>query len=334
MKNTLKKILALIMSVLTIAAIPLSAFATYYENPEDRISDPYGSTFPYFEEPLFPIEMYTEKHGYHELVKDGVTYIYEGGHYNPNDGSFSDKNEYCRNWIISTENPDWLYYEMPDGTVALKWNYHQPDYECGTKELVVPSTIEGKSVSVIGEYGFHLCGAESIRIPEGVKSIRAVAFDFKVKRVFLPSSLEEIALYFTIENVQESVYYAGTAEQWANIVVYNVSGNTVLRQYIREYVDWDTYGYCGPIKLSDNFEIHNAMCNGYYETRNFDWKTYSSIRNSKGFAPVSASFCFNANPDDYEYWENELSFFEKISNGISNIIAAIIEFFKNSFSWN
>ncbi len=45
MKNTFKKALAVIMSVLMIAAIPMSAFATYRESPEDIVNGPYIQSF-------------------------------------------------------------------------------------------------------------------------------------------------------------------------------------------------------------------------------------------------------------------------------------------------
>lgn len=297
MKNTLNKILAVIMSVLMIAAIPMSAFATYYENPEDRKYDVYSdlpSFYPLYNreaaEPTFPIENYTLTKGnaswqqYEYTHTDRITHIYYVCE------------AFSYNLIVSKENPDYVYRILPDDTVAIQWNSYT-GIKSAPAEMIVPSTLDGRTVTVADRFTLSL--TRSVRLPNTLKSINYDPFDRTVERVFIPSSVEEICVD-SIRYVDE-ILYAGTEEQWNNIIFYNNPDAFMGYYFEAKYSDWD-------------------------------WEAYSEEFPGGNWS--GGEIQFNCNPDSYPAFETELSFFEKISNGFSNIIAAIIGFFRNLFSWN
>lgn len=89
------------------------------------------------------------------------------------------------------------YYESSDGvfTFIIRDDYALVS-RCrsdvtGTAEI--PSTVEGKPVTAIGENAFSECSLNEIIIPEGVVYIGRRAFSYSnVEIVHLPNSLDEI----------------------------------------------------------------------------------------------------------------------------------------------
>ncbi len=66
---------------------------------------------------------------------------------------------------------DYEYTVLDDDTVEIT------GYTGSETELEIPSEIDGKSVTSIGEYGFYCCGnLESVKIPDNVTSIGYGAF--------------------------------------------------------------------------------------------------------------------------------------------------------------
>lgn len=82
------------------------------------------------------------------------------------------------NWNLSFESaaspavPEGLVYEITDGSVTIT------DYTGSATGLVIPETIEGYPVTVIGDYAFHECsGLARITLPASVTSIGDCAFN-------------------------------------------------------------------------------------------------------------------------------------------------------------
>lgn len=112
----------------------------------------------------------------------------------------NDKNENETVTNIQTEskthvepNPasDFQCTENEDGTVTIS------RYMGSSPEVVIPSQIDGKDVTIIGEFAFVNCNVASVRIPDTVVEIENSAFR-EVKslvHVSLPDSLKNIGSY-------------------------------------------------------------------------------------------------------------------------------------------
>ncbi|MBO7369402.1 MAG: leucine-rich repeat protein [Clostridia bacterium] len=120
-------------------------------------------------------------------------------------------------------------------------------YRCLTS-ITLPQDITS-----IGDYAFYGCsGLQSIEIPSGVKSIGSRAFygcsgltSFSIpsgvttidqftfsncsslKSLYIPVSVKSIAMYAFSGNGLTDIYYAGSMQDWGNIVI-DFSGNDVL----------------------------------------------------------------------------------------------------------
>jgi hypothetical protein len=84
---------------------------------------------------------------------------------------------------------DYEYAVLEDGTVEIT------DYIGNDSEVEIPAEIDGKIVTVIGEYAFCSCEKlEKIIIPNGVKTIDKYAFyhSFYLEEVILPEGLKTI----------------------------------------------------------------------------------------------------------------------------------------------
>ncbi len=87
--------------------------------------------------------------------------------------------------------PDGLEYEIADGEVTIT------DYTGSATELDIPSTIEGYSVTAIGENAFFFNSSlESITIPESVTNIADYAFAWtsKLTNITIPESVTSIGV--------------------------------------------------------------------------------------------------------------------------------------------
>lgn len=157
--------------------------------------------------------------------------------------SVSDQNEFYK-------SVDGDLYSK-DGTMLLRYSVAK-----AVKEFTIPA-----DVTVISDYAFEGCGSlESIVIPEGVTEIGVYAFSMcrALTEVVLPDSVKKIATStfeycyslesITIGNgveiiesyaflscsVLQTVYYRGTEEDWARIVIQN--GNEYLISAARQYI--------------------------------------------------------------------------------------------------
>ena len=99
----------------------------------------------------------------------------------------------CAVCVGAEKYGDYLYYSvLDDGTVQIT------DCETGAETVVIPDTIDGKSVTSIGKYAFYYCSSlKSITIPDGVTEIGLGAFSgcTSLTNITIPSSVTSIGDY-------------------------------------------------------------------------------------------------------------------------------------------
>lgn len=108
---------------------------------------------------------------------------------------------------------DYTYIVQDDDTVKIT------DYNGKEKILILPSVLDGKSVSAIGVNAFEACGIETVIIPADVKVIGECAFVecSLLTGVYIEKGLKEIRhdAFLYCENV--NVYFSGSKAEWEKI---------------------------------------------------------------------------------------------------------------------
>lgn len=102
------------------------------------------------------------------------------------------------------------------------------EYAFGDCKNVTSVTIP-EGMREIGEHAFYRCSnLTSVTIPEGVRIIGEWAFDScsNLTTVALPESIKEIELCAFLGSGVSEVYYSGSEEQWADVLIR--SGNSGL----------------------------------------------------------------------------------------------------------
>ena len=297
-----KKIIALIISVLMILAIPMSAFAApgsgtpigsheeqkKFANERAYYADLFYNDYAYTEEPLWP---YDENHLYE--AEDGYVWEYW-------------ETEKI-NWRHAKENYDWRFRELEDGTIEVSGGPM-------INNVVIPSSLDGKTVTKfrnVATAGWLDLSKNtlSVTIPDTVTEIPTFAFHncSELKRVIIGkgvTTIHALSFYNTGLNVGGvELDFCGTEEQWNNIVVWNV-----------------------PVYYGDH---------SYWAVTNFNWLGIISEFPESNREPVESevnAVNFNVDPDSFEPLvteekEEEPTFFEKLVATGRTIIAKITEFF-------
>lgn len=284
MKN-IKKILAVILAVLMVAAIPMTAFAA------PNTGTPIGTEREQENFVMERINRYLEEeepfwdYGEDRLYTDenGTTWAYWPGE--------------KKNWIISNENPEWMYRVLDDGTL-----YVAQYGEC-EENIVIPSQLDGKTVTVIAYAGND--NTLSITVPDTVKDIDYMAFrnEPKLKRVVIGTGVE--AIESTAFNLTDNVelYYCGTEAQWNEIVVWNARNTLEPATWAVTGFDWLANPYEGRNNASSVKAVHFNV-------------------NPDELEPLVE-----------EEEPVEPTLFEKLVSGITGIIATITGFFKGIFDF-
>lgn len=111
----------------------------------------------------------------------------------PQDGEESNQDD-----TAAEEIPEGLKYVVGEDGVTIT------DYTGRAKELIIPSEIEGKPVTVIGEYAFeHRSDLERIVLPESLHTIQQYAFySTNLSEINIPNSvkiIEDCAFYYNYD---------------------------------------------------------------------------------------------------------------------------------------
>ena len=300
----IKKIIALIISVLMILAIPMSAFAAPgsgtpigTQAEQERFAYEKSLNAPllindnaYTEEPLFGDD-YDENHEH--VDENGVVWWYDGQKLN---------------FRRATENPEWSYRELEDGTIEVTGGPM-------VNNVVIPSSLDGKTVTAFRYVTMSgsLDKSEntlSVTIPDTIREIPAAAFhnSMELKRVIIGKGVTSIeARAFNNAGANSGgveLDFCGTEEQWNNIVVWNV-----------------------PDAFGDST---------YWAVTNFNWLGNISEFPGTSLTPITTdvnAVNFNVDPDSFEPLvpeekeEEEPTFFEKLVATGKTIVAKITEFF-------
>ena len=105
-------------------------------------------------------------------------------------GSAAEKYAEEKGYAFVAVDSDYTYEELADGTVKIT------GYKGSDKELSLPSTLDGKTVSEIGASAFKDAKITYVSLPKTVKSIGSHAFENcgSLKTVFLNDGLDSIGL--------------------------------------------------------------------------------------------------------------------------------------------
>lgn len=306
-----KKIIALIISVLMIPAIPMSAFAApgsgtpigtqaeqeRFVNEKAYYADLLYNDNAYTEEPFWPYELHTEESGeqyYLYTDSDGYVWQYWEGE--------------KINWKHAKENYDWRFRDLEDGTIEVSGGPR-------VNNVVIPSSLDGKTVTAFRDVARSGGVSEeeqtlSVTIPDTVKEIPYCAFHNKVtlKRIIIGKGVEVInADAFSNTGINfggVELNFCGTEEQWNDIIVWNA-----------------------PNVFGDS---------SYWAVTNFNWIGNISEFPGTELRPIKSNVNavnFNVDPDSFEPLvpeekeEEEPTFFEKLVATGKTIVAKITEFF-------
>lgn len=271
MKNTFKKITSVILAVMMVLSISVTAFAA-----------PGSGT------PVYPTDSY-----------EAIKYAWY-------DGYVADM-ETEHEVIIASEDPEWIYYFLEDGTIAVGPNNTREYYDT-VKEMVVPSTIDGYKVTKL----HRASGANllSVVIPDTVTELGTDCFRNidTLKRVVLPDSIKKMneSSFELTDNVE--IYYTGSEEQWNNIVVWHYGRTPDSSNWVVTNFDW----------LGDPYVGENTM----------------ESHKTTGVKAIH----YNVDPstlppvEDLIEEEPEVpTFWEKVATAIANFFESIVIFFQKIF---
>ena len=111
-----------------------------------------------------------------------------------------------------------MTYEIEDGKVTIM------DFDAYIGgEILIPDTIEGFPVTSIYNFAFDGCyWITSVKIPDSVTDLQARAFSYcySLENITIGKGIKGIHMVFSESENLSTVYYKGTAEEWASISIY------------------------------------------------------------------------------------------------------------------
>lgn len=299
MKNTFKKITSVILAMFILMSVSVTAFAApgsgeyiggnvYQSGLVAReIYERYEATHPLSEVPETPLWDYDNHYRYTE--ENGTVWRYFNN----------------RNYIVCQEDERWFYQILEDGTLMICPN---TDIEwSGELEVVVPSVLDGKTVTIL-EHWASRTGVISVIVPDTVTELGYDCFrNTKIKRVYIPVSVTSMSVgTFDLNEKNVEIYYGGTEDQMKNIVVYHLYN-------LADLLDWAVTGY--------------------------DWlvKPYADDTNGAGrdsTTEIKAVY-YNADPNNLPPVEDlieeepvEPTIWDKIAEAFENFADSIVVFFE------
>ncbi len=297
MKNTFKKITSIILAMFILMSISVTAFAA--PGSGEYVG---GSAI---ESEYIAWKIYNKyPNNYNPEPKmwegDSLLYTDENG---VNWRYFSN-----RNYIVCAEDNRWIYRILEDGTIAV---CPSPDAEWTDLELVIPSKLDDKTVTILDMFS-SMTGAISVIVPETVTELGFDCFrNTKVKRVVLGSNVAIISdRCFELTDDAE-VYFCGTEDQWNDIIVYHMPDTT-------ENTTWAVTGYNW---LTNQYEGSN--------TRSYVSAIYFDVDPS-ALPPVED--LIEEEPVEPTIWDKIAQAFENFADSIVVFFEKVANFFANLFA--
>lgn len=248
MKNTIKKIISMVLATMMLVLVGITAFAspdsgTPIGSQEEQDAYSCARYLKYLEqeEPLWD---YGEDRQY--IAPDGTVWEYWPGE--------------KLNWIRSAENPDFIYRILEDGTLYVGG---------GTKDLNVkiPATLDGKTVTMLNKIGTDK--TLSVTIPDTVTEIGYDCFagDTSIKRFIIGSNVKVIndRAFDLVDDAE--IYFCGTEEQWNDVIVWHQTEWGEKHCWVVTEYDWT-------VLLSDEGENYSWISAVYY---NADASTFEDL---------------------------------------------------------
>ena len=138
---------------------------------------------------------------------------------------------------------DYEYTENVDGTITIN------RYNGMARNIEIPSTIDGKIVTVIGDYSFNNCALTSVKIPNSVTTIGVYAFSYnQLTSVIIPNSVTTI----------------GNFAFWINQLTSVTLSNNVSTIYDMAFAD----NYLTSLTIPDSVKVIGAGAFGYNQLTN------------------------------------------------------------------
>ena len=137
---------------------------------------------------------------------------------------------------VVDENPQGLdFYKKDDGTYVVSVGlakYHS--------NIVIPEMYKGSKVVALDDYAFRQCThISSVIIPNSVTSIGEMAFAhcYALNSVIIPDSVTTIAdMAFTSCTNLSDVYYTGSEDEWASIIIGSMNNELINATIHYNYV--------------------------------------------------------------------------------------------------
>lgn len=302
MKNTIKKIISVVLAAMMLVSVGVTAFASeggHYGGDESAWSGtPIGDK----------VEQERFVHAQNEVWYYG------------NLKKYADQNGSIVEYTVSTDKL-WQYRVLNDGTVAIMDNRTLVENSFFETELVVPSTVDGYTVSridAICSEGSPFQGQQgktvSVVIPDTVTTIGDDAIaGSDIVRIIIPTSVKSInvrmqhgTFNYDIMESDFEIYYCGTEEQWNDIVVFNWFPS---EKYCWAVTDFDWLTLMGS-------SIAAEYCGDYQMIREVHFNVDPSE------LPPAESLV----PEEKPATSN--SFFDQLLAGASSIVVTVVSFFK------
>ena len=244
--NATKKIISILLVIATMMCLTVPAIAAEGEKTEELL--PNGSAYV-LEQHAIDTATEEKKWSGEENTytdDDGNTWKYVNG----------------RNYVVSKSDSQYLYREIADGEIAIIYDYTAESFD---GEAIIPSELDGKTVTKIDAYAFYSCtNVTGIRVPDTVKEIGYYAFAYcsNIERVVIGSSVEKFnlqALYGISRSIQ--IFFTGSEEDADKIVVWDkVKLNAKIK------FNWHSLTNNNKEEEMENFVKYNVNANKLDDT--------------------------------------------------------------------
>ncbi len=204
--NITKKIISILLVIATMMCITIPAIAAEGEKAEEAL--PNGAAYA------------LDQHA-KDTASEEKNWSGEENTYTDDDGN-TWKYVNGRNYVVSKDDSKYLYRVIADNEIAIIHDYTAESFD---GEAIIPSELDGKTVTKIDAYAFYGCAnVTGIRIPDTVKEVGYYAFAYcsNIERVVIGSSVKIFnvqALYNVTRTVQ--IFFTGSEEDADAIVVWD-----------------------------------------------------------------------------------------------------------------